>query len=321
MQKPSDIIAPPLLAPGDKIGIVLPAGYMDPDRVSDCIRSLNEAGFDVITGETVKGRSDNYFSGTDEERRADLQKMLDDTSLAAILFGRGGYGMGRIIDSLDFSTFVRSPKWLVGFSDITILLNHVFSNFGIASIHGPMAAAFIGEGKETESVKSLMHALSHPYYRYTTASHPYNRHGVCSGNLIGGNLSLLANAIGTSSDMNYEGKILFIEDIGEYLYALDRMLLQLDRAGRFRKLSGLILGGFTDMKDTVRPYGKPLDEILWERFAAYDFPVCFDFPVSHDERNFALKHGLVHTLEVKDEEVVLSLNPTPFQPQNPYILV
>lgn len=321
MQKPSDIIVPPLLGPGDRIGIVLPSGYMDPERIIDCIRFLSEAGYEVVTGETLLGKSDNYFSGTDEERRIDLQKMLDDTSIAAILFGRGGYGMGRIIDSLDFSSFVQSPKWIVGFSDITILHNHIFSNFGIVTIHGPMAAAFIGDGAHGNSVASLMHALTHSHYRYIVDVHPYNRLGTCSGTLIGGNLALLVNAIGTPSDMDYEGKILFIEDIGEYLYSLDRMLLQMHRAGKFRGLTGLVLGGFTDMKDTVRPFGKQLNDILRDRFAEYNFPLCFGFPVSHDEKNLALKHGLAHTLEVGATAVTLSLPPTPFQPLNPYLIV
>lgn len=306
MSVSSAIIIPPVLVPGDRIGMVCPAGFMEPERTMDCINILESAGFIVVVGKTMNSSSNNYFSGSDEERRADLQAMLDDPSIRAVLFGRGGYGMSRIIDQLDFSAFVQAPKWLIGFSDITILLSHVYTRFGIAGIHGPMAAAFIGQGVLSFSVKTLAESFTTTSYRYNTTPHPFNRTGECQGPLVGGNLTLLVHAIGTPSDMDYRNKILFIEDVGEYLYGIDRMLLHLERAGKLKTLAGMIVGGFTDMKDTVRPFGQTIYELIRDRLAPYNFPVCYDFPVSHGVENYALKCGVTHKLTVSNTEVVLA---------------
>ncbi len=299
------IIQPPNLKPGDKIGIMCPAGFMPADKTTACVTILQDWGYEVIMGKTVGGSSQNYFSGTDEERRNELQEMLDDKKIKAILFARGGYGTGRIIDDISFKNFLKHPKWLIGFSDITILHTHLLSNYKIASLHAPMAAAFQNASQNDEYLLSLKDALEGRKTIYNTSAHPYNIKGDCKGLLIGGNLALLANIIGTRSDFKTTGKILFIEDIGEYLYNADRMLSQLKRVGKFYKLKGLIFGGFTDMKDTERKFGTGIEEILKSFADEMECPVCFRFPVSHGKENFALKVGGKYHLNITSDEVIL----------------
>ncbi|MBL0232162.1 MAG: LD-carboxypeptidase [Chitinophagaceae bacterium] len=297
---------PSSLKPGDIIGIVCPAGYMPAEKTQACVSALENWGFKVKPGTTVGGHSLNYFSGTDEERLNDLQQMLDDPSIKAILFGRGGYGMGRIIDRLNFKRFLKNPKWIIGYSDITVLHAHLFSNFKISSLHAPMAGAFNDGGDKNEFIASLHDAITGKKANYKTPPHPFNRPGNAKGEIVGGNLSLLAHLCGTNSDMKTKGKILFLEDVGEYVYNVDRMLYQLKRNGKFSKLSGLIIGGFTDMKDTERPFGQNAYEVIRDIMADADFPVCYDFPVSHTDRNYALKIGAVYQLKVDGEIVTLT---------------
>jgi len=294
----SPVILPPYLRKGDTVGIVCPAGYMDAARIRACVRVLTERwGYKVTVGKTV-GAQDHYFSGTDAERLTDLQDMLDDPSVKAILCGRGGYGTGRIIDDLDFRRFRLSPKWIIGFSDITVLHSHILARYHIATIHGPMANAFNGGGYRNAYVQSLHAVLKGRRMKYEAAPHRYNRTGTADGILTGGNLALLAHLTGTKSEVDMRGKILFLEDVGEYLYNIDRMMYQLKRAGRFQGLAGLVLGGFTDNKDTETPFGKSVDQILFEVVRDCDFPVCFGFPVSHGKENVALKVGSHYSLRV-----------------------
>ncbi len=296
---------PPYLHPGDTIGIVCPAGFMDTAKVQTCISTLQAWGYKVKVGETVGGNSPTYFSGTDEERLADFQQMLDDDEVNAVLCGRGGYGMGRIIDKIDFKKFKRQPKWVVGYSDITVLHAHLYSNYYISSLHAPMAAAFNDEGFKNEYVLSLKKALEGRKIKYTCPAHEFNRKGEAVGELVGGNLALLAHLTGTGSDIKTRGRILFIEDVGECSYNIDRMLHQLKRSGKLSRLAGLIVGGFTDMKDTERPFGKPVHEIIRDIIKEYDYPVCFDFPVSHTDRNYALKVGVGYKLKVTKNKTTL----------------
>ncbi len=297
---------PPYLEKGATIGIICPAGAMPVERVSECIRVLNEDwGFRTKVGKTV-GTQFNYFSGTDEERLADLQEMLDDPDIDAILCGRGGYGMGRIIDRVNFARFKKKPKWIIGFSDITVLHSHIYTNFGISTLHAPMAAAFIDEGYKSEYVQSLQKALVGEKIRYTVPVHELNRRGEASGELVGGNLALLAHLVGTRSDLKTKGRILFIEDVGEYIYNVDRMFYQLKRSGKLDRLAGLIIGGFTDMKDTERPFGKTVYELVSDLVAEYDYPVCYGFPVSHDPENYALKVGAGYRFKVGRSKVQLN---------------
>lgn len=299
------IIQPPNLEAGDTIGLMCPAGYMSAQKISACIYTLQSWGYTVETGKTIGGDSPNYFSGSDEERLKDLQEMLDNKDIMAILFARGGYGTGRIIDHINFKKFLKHPKWLIGFSDITILHTHLLSNYKIASLHAPMAAAFNDVSENDEYILSLKDVLEGRKTSYKTIAHPYNKTGDTKGVLIGGNLTLLANSIGTDSDYKTHNKILFIEDIGEYLYNIDRMLLQLQRSGKLSKLKGLIFGGFTDMKDTERKFGSGIEEILQSFAEKIDCPVCFRFPVSHGKENFALKVGGKYHLSVTTDDVTL----------------
>lgn len=297
---------PPALKKGDTIGIVCPAGFMAMEKVQSCIRELNDWGYAVRVGNTVGSDSQNYFSGTDRERLEDFQFMLDDDSVQAVLCARGGYGMSRIIDDLDFKKFSRHPKWIVGFSDITLLLSHVYSNCRVATLHAPMAGAFNDGDAQNRYLLSLQKALEGKKTVYQEPVHPLNRKGEAVGELVGGNLSLLAHAIGTDSDIKTKGKILFLEDTGEFLYNTDRMLRQLKRAGKFEKLAGLIVGGFTNNRDTDRPFGAAVEEIIREVIAGYDFPVAFGFPVSHERENLALKVGVGYKFRVSKSRVLLT---------------
>ncbi len=299
------IKTPPYLKKGDTIGIVCPAGYMAAEKVQTCINTLQEWGYKVKLGKTVGGDSPTYFSGTDEERLADFQQMLDDDEVKAVLCGRGGYGMGRIVDSLDFKKFKKHPKWIVGYSDITVLHSHFYSNYYISSLHAPMAGAFNDEGFKNEYVLSLKNVLAGKRIKYSCPAHEFNRKGEAIGELVGGNLALLANITGTDSDIKTRDRILFIEDVGEYSYNIDRMLHQLKRSGKLSRLAGLIIGGFTEMKDTERPFGKTVYEIIRDIIQEYGYPVCFDFPVSHSDRNYALKIGAGYKLKVGKSKVIL----------------
>lgn len=296
---------PPFLQPGDTIGIVCPAGYMAREKAQTCIETLQEWGYRVRVGVTLGGESTDYFSGTDDQRLADLQAMLDDSTIRAILCGRGGYGLSRIIDRIDLTHFKKAPKWLIGFSDITILHAHLFTNYKIASLHAPMAGAFNEGGAVSDGVLSLRRALAGERAAYNCAPHPFNRFGQATGLLVGGNLSLLAHDTGTPSNIDTKGCILFLEDVGEYLYNIDRMLHQLKRSDKLGHLAGLVVGGFTELKDTTRPFGATVEAIIRDVVASYGYPVCFGFPVSHGRDNVALKIGVEHTLSISEGATLL----------------
>ena len=299
------ITIPPYLNPGDAIGIVCPAGYMAAEKAQTCIDTLRSWGFEVKVGKTLGSNSDNYFSGTDDERLQDLQQMLDDDSIKAVLCGRGGYGAGRIIDSINFKKFKKHPKWIVGYSDVTVFLSHIYANYKIAGLHSPMAAAFNNGGADNEYVLSLKHLLTGGTANYSCNVHEYNQPGKAEGTLVGGNLSLLAHLSGTKSDIKTRGRILFVEDVGEYLYNIDRMFWQLKRTGKLERLAGLVIGHFSDIKDTEPPFGKQVYDVIKEITAEYDYPVCFGFPVSHTDENYALKTGVPHRLIVSNDKVQL----------------
>jgi len=295
---------PPYLKKGDRIAITCPAGYMPREKAQTCIETLQQWGFEVMVGKTLGSKSKNYFSGTDEQRLNELQAMLDDESIKAILCGRGGYGVTRIIDQLDFTRFKKNPKWIIGFSDITVLHAHINSNFKISTLHAPMAAAF-NKG-ENDFTNSLHKALIGKKAKYTTKAHLFNKLGLAKGELIGGNLSLITHLIGTKSAIKTKNKILFIEDIGELIYSTDRMLHQLKRSGILTNLAGLIVGGFSAVKDTERPFDKKVEEVINDIVKEYDYPVCYHFPVSHEKENYALKIGGNYQLKITKATVLLS---------------
>jgi muramoyltetrapeptide carboxypeptidase len=291
-------IIPRYLTPGDTIGLVCPAGHMPLTRMRTCIRILEEEwGFRVRRGRTL-GTGSGYFSGTDSERLADLQEMLDDDSVHAVLCARGGYGVGRIVDAIDFSRFLQRPKWIVGFSDITVLHLHIQARHGVATLHAPMAGAFNAGGWRGPYVESLHRALRGERLGYASPHHPFNREGKAEGILLGGNLALMAHLVGTPSFPDTHGCILFLEDVGEQLYNIDRMMRQLLRSGKLDRLAGLIVGGFTDCRDTERPFGQTAYDIIRDVVAPFSYPVCFGFPVSHGRENVALKSGCRHRLTV-----------------------
>lgn len=298
------MIIPPYLKKGDTIGIICPAGFMPMDKVENCIITLKNWGFKVVVGKTV-GNQFNYFSGTDIERLSDLQTMLDDTSIKAILCGRGGYGISRIIDNIDFRSFKKNPKWIIGYSDITLLHSHINNRFKIATIHSPMAAAFNDDGFKNKYVASLQKAIKGSKAAYQCQTHSFNKIGKATAELVGGNLCMIAHTLGTKSAYKTNNKILFIEDIGEYIYNIDRMFIQLKRSGLLENLCGLIIGGFTDLKDTTLPFGKNVYQIIHEHIQQYNIPICFDFPVGHQTENYALKIGIEYTLNITKTNVSL----------------
>ncbi|HYK44215.1 MAG TPA: LD-carboxypeptidase, partial [Parafilimonas sp.] len=201
--------------------------------------------------------------------------------------------------------FVDNPKWIIGYSDITLLHAHIYSNFRIASLHAPMAAAFNEFDEDREYLESILYCLTGTKLRYQLAPHDLNKHGIAEGELIGGNLSMLAHIIGTDSDPDTTNRILFLEDIGEYKYNIDRMLMQLKRAGKFSAISGLIIGSFTEIKDTTIAFGQDVQDLILNKVSEYNFPICFDFPVGHTGKNYALKVGVKHRLAIEKERIVL----------------
>ncbi|KQR67395.1 LD-carboxypeptidase [Pedobacter sp. Leaf176] len=296
---------PPYLKQGDTIGISSPAGFITPEQIQPSVLQMQSWGFNIKIGETI-GKRDFTYGGTDEERLADFQKMLDDPNIKAIMCARGGYGFIRIIDNLDFSLFKRNPKWIIGFSDITVLHCHLAKNYGIASIHSKMCNSFPddwtkAEPIQIETILSIRDAIIGGRMNYTAPVNPNNKYGKVDGILVGGNLSIIETLAGSDSDLDTNNKILFIEDTGEYLYSIDRMLWNLKRSGKLKNLKGLIVGGFKVKPDDAgEEFGKNIYEIIMEKVAAYDYPIAFDFPVGHQRNNFALKCGLRHVLEVNE---------------------
>jgi muramoyltetrapeptide carboxypeptidase len=298
-------INPPYLQKGDTIGIACPAGYLALEKAEACIRTLEEWGYTVKIGNSLGADAINYFSGTDEERLLDFQQMLDDDEVKAILCGRGGYGTSRIIDQLNFEKFKENPKWIIGYSDITVLHCHIYRQFKITTLHAPMANAFNVGVTTNEFVLSLKDALEGKKIKYSCDMHPLNKKGEGIGELTGGNLSILTHLAGSSSELKTRGRLLFIEDIGEYYYKIDRMMLQLKRAGKLENLAGLIVGGFTDVLDTTLKFGQDAYEIIFDKVKEYDYPVCFNFPVGHQVNNYALKVGTGYKLKVGKNKLTL----------------
>ncbi|HEY0029837.1 MAG TPA: LD-carboxypeptidase [Bacteroidia bacterium] len=298
-----NLTRPTYLSKGDKIAIIATARKISMEELQPAIDRFKSWGLEVVFGKNLF-KEENQFSGSDEERAEDLQAALDDSSLKAIIAGRGGYGTMRIIDKIDFTNFKRHPKWMIGFSDITVLHSHIH-NLGVETMHAKMLFNFI---KNDESSEALRKALFGEALIYQTETHALNRKGMAEGLLIGGNLSLLYALSGSTSDIDTKGKILFIEDLDEYLYHLDRMMLQLKRSGKLEHLAGLVAGGMTEMKDNPIPFGKNAEEIIIDAVKEYGFPVCFNFPAGHIDRNLALYFGRKIKLEVNEQGTLLSFD-------------
>lgn len=293
---------PAYLKKGDKVAIVCPAWKVD-DNLRDAVNLLNSWGLEVILGKTVNS-SCRQYAGSDELRAEDFQVMLDDDSIKAIFAARGGYGCVRMIDQVDFTNFAVKPKWIIGFSDITVIHSHIHALYGIPTIHGQMPITIPDATKA--SLISLHDTLFGKKALYEYESESEQVVGQAQGVLIGGNLALLVNLLGSVSDMNFDGKILFVEDVGEFYYSVDRMLWTLKRAGKLSKLKGLIIGGFTNLKDNKIPFGMGMNDLVKEIAGEYGYPIAFDFPAGHIDNNYTLILGKNVSLKVEEHQVMLA---------------
>ncbi|MEI8084622.1 MAG: LD-carboxypeptidase [Paludibacter sp.] len=295
-------ITPPYLNPNDQVRIVSPSGSINPEFIDGATKVLTSWGLQVTEGEFARSEF-GRFAGTKEQRIADLQAALDDPNVKAILCSRGGYGISQIIDKLDFTDFLKSPKWLIGFSDVTILHNAIV-NLGVASIHGIMAKHLTELASDAEPVVCLRQMLFGKLPLYTLPANQFNKTGIANGKLIGGNLSVLMGLRGSSFDLDYSNAILFIEDIAEKPYHIDRMMQNLRFSGVLAKLSGLIVGQFSDCEEDPLMMQR-ISEIIFDAVKDYNYPVCFDFPAGHVDFNLPLMLGENIQLEVTKQNVAL----------------
>lgn len=301
---------PPYLKPGDVIGITCPSGYISLEDVQPAVNKMKEWGFEIKIGSTV-GAKDFSFAGTDDERAKDFQNMIDDPSINAIMLGRGGYGAVRMIDIVNFTNFAAKPKWIMGFSDATVIHSHLNKNFGIASIHSKMCNSFPAdwskaEPSQIETINSIRKCLVGDKMQYKALPNEKNRLGIAEGILVGGNLSILQSLASSKSDIDTKGKILFLEEVDEYPYGIDRMMWYLKRAGKLEKLKALIICGFKlKPDDPGEEFGRSVYDIVNEVVKEFSYPVCFDFPVGHQKNNYALKCGIKHQIKITANSVDL----------------
>ena len=288
--------------PGDIVRIVSTARKISKNEVSFAKKKLEEWGLLVEYGQHLFDVQDQ-FAGSDKARAYDLQNALDNEQVKAIVFARGGYGTVRVIDKIDFSKFKASPKWLAGYSDITVLHEHIHSNFEIQTLHSSMPINF--EGNSLISLETLRRSLFGETYNIESPFSDLNREGMCSGEVIGGNLSIIYSLIGSPSDIDTKGKILFLEDLDEYLYHVDRMMQNLLRTGKLNDLAGMVIGGLSDMNDNETPYGKKAPQIIWEAVSKFHYPVCYDFPAGHQKDNRCVIFGRKATLNVTKQKTIL----------------
>jgi len=287
------MIQPNYLQKGDTVAIVSTARKISSDQIIAAIKLLEKWGLNVVVGNTI-GLEDHQFAGNDEARINDFQQLLNNPKVKAIWCARGGYGTVRLVDKLNFSAFKKQPKWIVGYSDVTVLHSHIH-NFGIETLHATMPINL--ENNSKQSIETLKKSLFGKNLSYEIPADEKNKSGNASGELVGGNLSVLYSLLGSHSSINTDGKILFIEDLDEYLYHIDRMLMNLKRNGYFDNLKGLVVGGMTDMHDNEIPFGKTAEEIILDCVSEYDFPVIFNFPAGHLDDNRALIFGRKVTLD------------------------
>lgn len=306
------MIIPDFLKKSDKIAIVATARKVSPEEIKPSVDLFRSWGLEVITDESLYA-ADNQFAGNDALRAASLQQYLDNPEVKAIVCARGGYGTVRIIDRLDFTAFARHPKWIVGYSDVTVLHSHINKCLSISTLHATMPLNIPADAMEKsypsiESLKAALFGNLHGYsvLQLATPSSAYSRNGHCRGQLVGGNLSILYSLCGSASDIDTAGKILFIEDLDEYLYHIDRMMQNLKRTGKLQKINGLIVGAMSDMHDNTIPYGKTAEEIVLEAVADYDYPVLFSENFGHvGTENLALPLGVEVEMTVGEEDASL----------------
>ena len=301
IKKQTKTHTPPYLKEGHKIGLISTARKISREELKEAVEHIESWGLDVVLGEYLFN-SHHQFSGQDDERTKDLQSMLDNPNIKAVLCVRGGYGTVRIIDDIDFSQLQKNPKWLAGFSDVTVLHSH-FNNLNIATLHSTMPISF--NTNSYESIQSLKKALFGEPIHIVCEAHALNRKGECEAEVVGGNLSIIYSLLGSPSDINTNGKILFLEDLDEYLYHVDRMMVNLKRNGKLKNLKGLIIGGMTKMNDNDVPFGKTAEEIILDAVSEFDYPVCFDFPAGHIKDNRAIKLGQIAQLKVREKTTLI----------------
>ncbi len=290
-----------LLNPMKKIRIIAPAKSIENEHVFYAKNFLIENGFEVEIGEYCLGQH-HYFSGTDEERTVDFQNAIDDDSVDYVLCARGGYGCIRIIDKIDFTKFKTNPKLIFGFSDVTVFHNHINAHFNLPTVHSTVPLNF--KNNTQSSLKSLLNVLNQKGVNYKIEAHPLNSRGQVRAKVVGGNLSILCSLIGTNSDISFDHKILFIEDLAESIYAIDRMMWTLKKSNKLNQIAGLIVGGFTNIKDTDPSFGKSVNDIILEHTKHLNIPICFNFPAGHIDDNRAIMLGQDATLIVNENEVV-----------------
>lgn len=301
--KSSKLITPPYLKPGDSIVILAPAGILKHrQETMKKAKELAESwGLKVRLGKNIFNKN-SHFAGTDDERTADFQEALDNKNIKAIWSGRGGYGSVRVLDKLDYTTFLKNPKWVIGYSDITAFHSHIH-NLGVETMHAMMGTSVDDKPEETiETLASFKKAIFGKQLKYTIPSSKYNRKGNVEGQIVGGNLALLASMLGSKSQTNTKGKIIFIEEIGEYKYSIDRMLQSLKRAGYFKNCAGVIIGDISKIKKNSTNWGHTIEELVLDVVKEYDFPVLFDFPAGHNADNRALIFGRNIQLTVSSKE-------------------
>lgn len=292
---------PKYLKKGDTIGILSTARKINEEQLQFCIQVLHAWGFQTRLGKSI-GAEEHQFAGNDDIRAQNLQEFINDPSIDAILCARGGYGTMRIIDEINFDTFLQNPKWICGFSDVTVLHEHLQS-LGIASLHSAMPSLF-PKVADHPTMHSIEKALKGETLEYRWKKAEQNHHVKnIEGELVGGNLSLVYALQGSTSDINTDGKILFLEDLDEYYYHIDRMMCSLDRAGKLKNLKGLLIGGMTDMKDNSIPFGMQTEEIILHYAKKYNYPVFFNFPCGHIEHNYAIKLGVIASILVQGDDV------------------
>jgi muramoyltetrapeptide carboxypeptidase len=292
---------PPYLKKGDVVAIAATARKISKAELEPSVQNLKSWGLKVVFAPNLFKEQDQ-FAGKDSERARGLQWALDSDDIKAVFIARGGYGTIRVIDAINFKDFLKKPKWIIGYSDTTVLQSHL-SALGVASIHGTMPFQFTQNEEATESLRKLLFGEK---LEYETDSYKLNRSGEAKGELVGGNLSILYALSGSDSDISTKNKILFIEDLDEYLYHIDRMMMQLKRSGKLKHLKGLIVGGMSDMKDNKIPFGKTAEEIILDAVKEYKYPVCFNFPAGHIPRNLALYIGKKIHLKVSKKGAILT---------------
>ncbi len=286
------------LQAGDYVAIAATARKVSAAEMAPAIAILSNWGLQVVLADDLYA-ADNQYAGSDHHRSQAFQKLLDDPKIKAIFCARGGYGTVRMIDQLDFTQFCKTPKWIIGYSDITVLHAHIEKNFGIPTLHAPMPINWQADKLHQESLDFLKDNLFAGPQTISFAPHPLNTNlQEIKGSLIGGNLSVLYAILGSNSDQNYSDKILFLEDLDEYLYHIDRMLIALKRAGKLAKLKGIVIGQMSDMKDNAVPFGKTAEEIILEAVKEYNYPVVFGIPAGHEARNLSLILGSNYQLKI-----------------------